>query len=204
MSRPDRTIDPRLLDAAKEEFLEKGFSGALIREICAKAGVTTGAFYKRYANKEELFDALVSPTVEDFRRVIMSIEPEELDALGKTGSIDAIWGNQHDNYRWIMAYMYDHLDVFRLLLCCAEGTSHDHYLHDLTVYACRGTMTVMGAAYEKGLCTYLPSEEELHLLLTAYHAALIEPVIHGYTREQAMNYCDSLDRLINWRRFFGC
>ena len=35
MSKPDRSIDPRLLEAAKAEFLRKGFTDASIREICA-------------------------------------------------------------------------------------------------------------------------------------------------------------------------
>ena len=54
MSLPDRSIDSRLLTAAKEEFLEKGFDKASIAEICKAAGVTTGALYKRYTGKEEL------------------------------------------------------------------------------------------------------------------------------------------------------
>ena len=204
VSKPDRSIDPRLLEAAKAEFLRKGFTDASIREICASAGVTTGAFYKRYASKEELFDALVKPTVEDFKRETAAIAPEELEALRESGSVEAIWGNQRDSYRWLMAYMYDHYDVFRLLFCCAEGTNYDGFLHDLTAYSCRATLAVMGEVYQKGLCAYLPSEEELHMLMTAYHAALIEPIRHGYTREQAMHFCDSLDRLISWRGFFGC
>ena len=38
MSAPDRSIDPRLLKAAKEVFLEKGFEMAQLSEICEKAG----------------------------------------------------------------------------------------------------------------------------------------------------------------------
>ena len=47
MSVPDRSIDPRLLSAAKKVFLDKGFEMASLAEICRTAGVTTGALYKR-------------------------------------------------------------------------------------------------------------------------------------------------------------
>ena len=69
MSVPDRSIDPRLSSAAKEEFLQKGFEEVSLEEICKAAGVTTGALYKRYEGKEALFSALVTDTVcemEDF------------------------------------------------------------------------------------------------------------------------------------------
>ena len=65
MSVPDRSIDPRLLSAAKEEFLKKGFEKASLADICKAAGVTTGALYKRYKGKEELFSVLVSDTIRD-------------------------------------------------------------------------------------------------------------------------------------------
>ena len=35
--------------AAKKEFLDKGFQMASLRNIVKNAGVTTGAFYGRYA-----------------------------------------------------------------------------------------------------------------------------------------------------------
>ena len=47
MSVADRSIDPRIIESAKEEFLQKGFLDASLQEICKNAGVTTGALYKR-------------------------------------------------------------------------------------------------------------------------------------------------------------
>ena len=51
MSLPDRSIDPKILDCAKAEFLEKGFADASLRSICSKAGVTTGALYSAFQEK---------------------------------------------------------------------------------------------------------------------------------------------------------
>ena len=41
--------------------MDKGFSGASIRQICKDAGVTNGAFYAHLASKEDLFDKIVRP-----------------------------------------------------------------------------------------------------------------------------------------------
>ena len=47
-----------LLEAGKQEFLEKGFQGASMRGIASRLSVTTGALYRYYTDKESLFDVL--------------------------------------------------------------------------------------------------------------------------------------------------
>ena len=55
MAVRDTSIDPRLLASAREEFKKQGFIKADLKTICENAGVTTGAVYKRYKGKEELW-----------------------------------------------------------------------------------------------------------------------------------------------------
>lgn len=50
-----------ILHAALEEFSDKSFLGASLRQIVKKAGVTTGAFYGYFSSKEALFAAIVEP-----------------------------------------------------------------------------------------------------------------------------------------------
>lgn len=59
MSVPDKSIDPRLLASAKAEFQKRGFLKAELKTICKNANITTGAVYKRYKGKEDLFCAVV-------------------------------------------------------------------------------------------------------------------------------------------------
>jgi AcrR family transcriptional regulator len=61
LARQDRAERTRnaILDAAAEVFDERGFSGASLSEILAKAGVTKGALYFHFASKEELAQALI-------------------------------------------------------------------------------------------------------------------------------------------------
>src|ERR1700733_14004696 len=53
-----------LLDAAMELFAEQGFGATSIPDICARAGLTKGAFYSNFANKDALFLALLDRTWE--------------------------------------------------------------------------------------------------------------------------------------------
>lgn len=47
----------RLLDAARDVFLEQGYAGASVNEIVARAGGSLATLYKQFGNKEGLFMA---------------------------------------------------------------------------------------------------------------------------------------------------
>jgi AcrR family transcriptional regulator len=53
-----------LLDAAMELFAEQGFGATSIPDICARAGLTKGAFYSNFTNKDALFLALLDRSWE--------------------------------------------------------------------------------------------------------------------------------------------
>lgn len=49
----------KLLEAAADEFLAHGFGGARIKDIAIRAGLTTGAIYGQFRNKEDLILAAI-------------------------------------------------------------------------------------------------------------------------------------------------
>ena len=51
--------------AIREEFMEKGFEGASIRSIGARAGMTSAGLYRHYPDKEAMFSAIVDPLIEE-------------------------------------------------------------------------------------------------------------------------------------------
>ena len=57
-ARGERTLR-KILDAAREEFGERGFSDSSIVGITQRAGVALGTFYTYFESKEALFQALV-------------------------------------------------------------------------------------------------------------------------------------------------
>lgn len=57
-------VDLRLLDAATQLFLSRGFEATTCDQIAALAGAGKGSLYARYANKDELFTAVVRRSVE--------------------------------------------------------------------------------------------------------------------------------------------
>jgi AcrR family transcriptional regulator len=58
-------IEERILDAAHEVFLERGFDGASIDEIAERAPASKPTIYARYSGKPALFAAVVSRVVNE-------------------------------------------------------------------------------------------------------------------------------------------
>ena len=48
----------RLLEAARELIREKGYARTTLQEVAARAGMTSGAIYGNFKNRDELFIAL--------------------------------------------------------------------------------------------------------------------------------------------------
>lgn len=75
-----------LLEAALQEFTERGFDTPSLDAICARAGFTRGAFYVHFSNRDELVSAAMEHAIDTFVSMIMPTG-EAADDLGAT--IDA-------------------------------------------------------------------------------------------------------------------
>ena len=202
MSKPDKSIDPRILQSAREEFLSKPYEQVSLREICRKAGVTTGAFYNRYKNKEELFDALVAPTLETVKTYSDATETFNYDRLDSQ-DMRRVWELTPETQRRIVEMLYADYKGFRLLLCHAEGTKYANFIHDFVSDITARSYRVAQEAYRRGIAPFLIDEEELHMLLTAYWSTMFEPIIHGLPKEKALRHSEAVAKLFNWTSVLG-
>ncbi len=190
-----RTTNPKLaaglLEAGKREFLEKGFQGASLRNIAASLGVTTGAIYGYYTDKEAMFDALVSEPsqelVERYREVqkTFSARPleEQVNNLPEVPEIEAAW---------MMAYIYDHFDAFKLITCAAAGTRYEHYLDTLAEIEDNAGRALIDRMREAGYPVPEIDDELIHIMSSALFNGMFETVRHDMPREKAMQYMNSL------------
>ncbi|ASJ92201.1 TetR/AcrR family transcriptional regulator [Porphyrobacter sp. CACIAM 03H1] len=71
----------KLLDAAAEEFGEKGFHEASVSSITRRAGVALGSFYTYFDSKDALFRALVADMSEKVRTSARSALTDDMGAL---------------------------------------------------------------------------------------------------------------------------
>ncbi len=142
MSVPDRSLDPKILESAKKEFLANGFEKTSLKAICDGAGVTTGALYKRYDGKEGLFTALVAPTLRDLNSVIEEKSNLDVSTLTDKELIDA-WNMQNGQMEWWFQYLNEAVrrglttiavtkEELHILLSAFWSTIYEPFIHSFT------------------------------------------------------------------------
>jgi len=63
----------RLLDAATEVFLEKGYEGTRVAEIARRAGLTTGAIYGNFGSKSDLLTEALAVGCSTQHRLFLDV-----------------------------------------------------------------------------------------------------------------------------------
>ena len=197
MSVADRSIDPRILDSARTEFLTSGFEKTSLKTICEGAGVTTGALYKRYKGKEDLFCAVVEQTVEDLYEVAHARGGKDPAAMSDQELIKA-WDMDGADMMWWFRFLYDRRDDFYLLLSCSQGTRYANFPHDWVELLTKATSAYLSEAQRRGLCRNDVEPAELHILLSAFWTTIYEPFIHHFTWDQIEAHCRIVCGLFNW------
>jgi AcrR family transcriptional regulator len=135
-----------LLDAAAEEFGEKGFHEASISQITQRAGVAIGSFYTYFDSKEEVFTALVrdlSGQVRDFVAPRMIAQPSQLDA-------------EREGQQAFLEFARHHKEIYRIIdeaEFVDPATYREHYTSTARRIAAR-----LDAAEARGEISPGPSE----------------------------------------------
>ena len=174
----------RIQQAALGEFSEKGFLGASLRQIVKNAGVTTGAFYGYFSSKEALFAAIVEPHAAALMGRFMEAQtsfaelPEEEQP--------AHMGETSGRYvEWMVDYICQHREPVKLLLCRAEGTSYEHFIHNMVEVEVESTLRYMEVLHRLGKDIPQLNRSLCHIIASGMFNGLFEIVIHDMPREQA-------------------
>lgn len=120
----DKETRKKLLDSAKQEFLDKGYMKASLRTICKNAGVTTGALYFFFQDKEDLLRQLVEVPLQRLASLIQSHLSDELNMDTAFVSL----GDDSEDIqaaREIVHFMYQHSDIFQILLTKSQGSVYE-------------------------------------------------------------------------------
>lgn len=191
----------KIMAAARDEFLEVGFEKASMRSIGERCGMTAAGIYRHCRDKEDLFDQLVSPAVERIEVWINAHVAEYEDALKKNECIT--WkGSASDMMREVV---YPNIEDYHLLLTKSQGTKYENFLHDMTERHQKMFQNYIKTLKKHGIKVWDVDPKELHLLFSAFTTAMFEPVIHNYSRKDAIRCLETIEAffLPGWKKLMG-
>lgn len=204
MGKDDLSTLQNILRAGKKEFLEKGFRAASLRNIVKEAGVTTGAFYGYFDSKEALFRALVDEAArtclggfQNVQDAFAALPPEEqAKQLGEASGVFL---------DWMVDYIYEHFDAFKLLLCCSSGTEYEHFVHEMVEIEEEGTRRFQETMKSAGVAIKELDGQLEHILISGMFSGFFEIVIHDMPKEKSQRYIRELREFYTagWMKIMG-
>ncbi len=197
-------IRENILKSAKTEFMEKGFMDASMRTIAERAGYTTGMLYSRFADKDQIFCALVeegSGILYDYfvdaQETFAAYEPER-----QKNDMHAYVDQKVDH---MIDILYEHLDAFRLIVCKSAGSSYERYIDKLVAIEMKHTTRYVELLRDMGQAVPELREDFSHMISSALFNGMFEVVAHDLPKEDAATYIKQLQAFFNagWDRILG-
>ena len=197
-------VRERILECAKEEFLENGYERASIRTIANNANTSTNSIYVRFTDKENLYRTIVDKVANGFINRLeialqgfdkMSKEEQEKcrNTYAKEGSLDLI------------SYIYDNFDYFKILIMSGEYKIYQEFLHKIvdmdTVYTVSHIEKIGNDAITSGRLTI----DFAHMLSVAFYSGFFEIIVHDMKKEEAQKYIEKLRKFYTtgWETIFN-
>ena len=175
----------KIHEAAMAEFLDKGFQGASLRQIVKNAGVTTGAFYGYFSSKEALFASIVEPHAAALMGRFMEAQTS-FSELPEQEQPEHMGLESSQCVNWMVDYSCDHREPVKLLLCKAEGTSYEHFVHNMVEVEVEYTLRYMDVLRRLGREVPELSQSLCHIIASGMFNGLFEIVVHDMPKEQAL------------------
>ncbi len=111
-----QTIE-KIKQAALEEFYENGYAKASLRMICRRAGVTTGAMYFHFENKEALLRAILEPLMKQYELLQKTLMQQELQEPENGAQLDV----------QMMRFVLEHRREAILVMEKVQGSCYEQY-----------------------------------------------------------------------------
>lgn len=120
-------IRQRIIDVAREEFLDKGFEKASIRTITSKAQTAKSNLYNYFKDKDDLFRAVLEPTMTEIRSGLEMAK--QYNVPKETG--DYTLSSQQLVIGVISKFVVQHTADVKLLLFKAQGSSLEGFKYEV-------------------------------------------------------------------------
>ena len=198
MAVKDHTLDSKIVEAAKAEFMLHGFRKASLKKISERAGITTGALYTRYKNKDDLFCSLIADSFSGLKEKMTPLRTD-YQAAQFSGSAEQILQVIRSEEKMFLDLLFDYYDECVLFFCKSDGSSIENALHGMMEKKSKETV-----AYLKSIAKVEIDYDGIEMIMTEsahYYRSILEK---GYDKEKAVSCMETVYRFLEagWKELF--
>lgn len=190
----DKETKNKLLQSAREEFMEKGYMNASLRNICKNAGVTTGALYFFFEDKADLFKAITKDTIEGIHQLMQKHYNEEKVIFGSgmpTDNILAEHNQDMEESAMILHQMYLHREEVLLILTKSQGSGMENIV-DIFVEESEKHLALMAGQMQLSYPDKVIDPNLVHWLAHMQIDAFIYMITHIEKEEEALRFMQQM------------
>lgn len=178
-----------ILNSAKAEFLQKGFKDASLRNIAKQAGVTTGAIYGYFKDKDEIFVTLVKDVLNGFFDLIKEVEEEERNLIKEgMGFPSQIFSAKNSHLRYLK-YLYDNYDICKLVIMCSAGSSVENFMDQFM----EKSLQELNEFIQSLKINSNIDEFTIHIIVEFYIKSITEFIKHDVPYETAVKQFENIN-----------
>lgn len=133
-------VRKKIIDSAVDEFIEKGYDNASMRNIAKKAGITVGNIYRYFESKEKILIEIVDPVLIKLDFFMKDVTNNELDLMNLPNNNNKILFENKKTNSWLLLTSFsrfiielfkDHNKEIIILLTNEETLSNEERNIDL-------------------------------------------------------------------------
>lgn len=194
----------KLLISAKKEFMEKGYMKSSLRSICKDAGVTTGALYFFFKDKEDLFASLVDRPLNMLFEMLNDYYKKGLES--KEVMIEVLNGNYEEDLmasKVVIAFIYQYYDEFILLIQKSQGSKYENCFDEFIALA-EKHYRLLADEFSKAKGRQKIDDHIIHWISHMQIESVIHMLVHEKSEDEAVENYESVTRYIiaGWMSLF--
>lgn len=198
MAVKDHSLDDKIIKAARDEFMEHGFQKASLHKIAEKAGITTGALYTRYKNKDALFCSLLGGAMEAMKVHAQPLR-EKYYAVEKSENVEELIKVMEYERSIYIELLFEYYDECKLFFCQSAGSSIEVMMENMTQVKTDETI-----AYLKRIAKKPVNMQGVEMIMAGQFQFYRQILQRGYSKEEAVSCMETVELFFEagWKQLF--
>ena len=166
--------------------------------------MTTGAFYRHFNDKNELFEAIVSPVANKIIDNFFKYEKISINGI-RTKQNEKVAEVHVDGTIETAMFLFENKEIYALLINGSFGSSYANFLEKLTEME-DGTRIKMQEIYsDTDDSQEHISNKGFHIINHSHFLALTEAVLHSENKEELIDHAKLVSRFFSggWKTVRG-